>query len=130
MLELVVQTRCLQQLRDLINVDFFGLRTDQFEAQPVRLEKSQEIQEQCVEKRDLHQKTTYGRQNNVNTQSTHTHTRQKLHNMTVLAESLALKTKLKETEGLLIKSKGQDLPFQVHFNLRVKVGAAEPIKPQ
>jgi len=34
MLELVVQTRCLQQLRDLINVDFFGLRTDQFEAQP------------------------------------------------------------------------------------------------
>lgn len=73
MLELVVQTRCLQQLRDLINVDFFGLRTDQFEAQPVRLEKSQETQEQCVEKRDLHQKTICGRQNNVNTQSTHTH---------------------------------------------------------
>ena len=94
MLELVVQTRCLQQLRDLINVDFFGLRTDQFEAQPVRLEKSQETQEQCVEK-GICTKKRHTEDRTMSTHRARTHTRQKLHNMTVLAESLALKTKLK-----------------------------------
>ena len=78
MLELVVQTRCLHQLRELVNVDFFGLRTNQFEAQPVRLEKSQEGQEHCVKKRNLYKNTTYGTRNNVNTHAhTHTQTRGK-----------------------------------------------------